>query len=219
MSRHFSPGRGPSPRRPEGSAAPAGWKPLISAGAAYGRRADSRGTAEAGQERGFGDVEPGLQVEGRVIGRAAPQVQRVPEEAVDGMGDDRRDGEIESRNRDAPLRVGGPPQPERPGNQPTEPTTGPVAPAAVEARRAGSHQPGAHAPGRGRRARGEAELAQDVSEVPVHRVLAQHQHMRDVGRLAVGAPMSGAPRSDVPMSGMSARCRYVAVMHIHTVGC
>ena len=42
----------------------------------------------------------------------------------------------------------------------------------------GSHQPGA--PGRGRNTRGQVELAEDIGQVPVHRVLAQHQPPGDV---------------------------------------
>jgi hypothetical protein len=45
----------------------------------------------------------------------------------------------------------------------------------------GSDQPGAHAPGRGRCARGEVEFAEDVGQVPVYGVLAQHQLPGDVG--------------------------------------
>jgi hypothetical protein len=44
----------------------------------------------------------------------------------------------------------------------------------------GSHQPGAHAPGRGRRAGGQAELAQDVGQMPVDGVLAQKKPLGDV---------------------------------------
>jgi hypothetical protein len=40
------------------------------------------------------------------------------------------------------------------------------------ARLAGSHQPGAHAPGRGRGAGGQAELVEDVGQVPLDGVLA-----------------------------------------------
>jgi DNA-binding SARP family transcriptional activator len=45
---------------------------------------------------------------------------------------------------------------------------------------AGSHQPGARGPGRGRGAGGEAELAQDVGQVAVYRVLAQEKPPGDV---------------------------------------
>ena len=41
--------------------------------------------------------------------------------------------------------------------------------------------PGARAPGRGRGAGGEAELAEDVAQVPVHGVLAEHELAGDVG--------------------------------------
>src|SRR5579862_2857948 len=47
----------------------------------------------------------------------------------------------------------------------------------------GSHQAGTHAPGRGRGARGEAELAEDVGKVPVDSVLAQYQALGDAGLL------------------------------------
>ena len=45
--------------------------------------------------------------------------------------------------------------------------------AAVVAPGSGSRQPGAYAPDRGRDTGGQAELAQDVGQVPVHGVLAQ----------------------------------------------
>ena len=44
-----------------------------------------------------------------------------------------------------------------------------------------SDEPGARAPGRGRGAGGEAELAEDVGQVPVHGVLAEHEPAGDVG--------------------------------------
>src|SRR5215469_7996481 len=43
------------------------------------------------------------------------------------------------------------------------------------------YQAGAHGPGRGRGAGGQSELAQDVGQVPVDRVLAQNKPLRDVG--------------------------------------
>ena len=47
-------------------------------------------------------------------------------------------------------------------------------------RGSGSDQPGAYAPGCGRGARGEVELTEDVGQVPVDRVLAEHQSLGDV---------------------------------------
>ena len=44
-----------------------------------------------------------------------------------------------------------------------------------------SDEPGARAPGCGRGAGGEAELAEDVGQVPVHGVLAEHELAGDVG--------------------------------------
>ena len=44
-----------------------------------------------------------------------------------------------------------------------------------------SGAPGARAPGRGRGAGGEAERAEDVGQVPVHGVLAEHELAGDVG--------------------------------------
>ena len=44
-----------------------------------------------------------------------------------------------------------------------------------------SDEPGAGAPGRGRGAGGEAELAEDVGQVPVHGVLAEHELAGDAG--------------------------------------
>jgi hypothetical protein len=57
------------------------------------------------------------------------------------------------------------------------------------ARSGQAHTSPVHGPGRGRGARGQAELAEDVGQVPVDRVLAQHQ-----------------PRGDVRMSDAAGQC-------------
>jgi hypothetical protein len=43
-----------------------------------------------------------------------------------------------------------------------------------------SNEPGAHAPGRGRGTGGQVELAENVGQVPVDRVLAQDKPLGDV---------------------------------------
>ena len=57
---------------------------------------------------------------------------------------------------------------------------GPSWPPAPMARRGQSIEPGPGGARRGRRARGEIELAQDVGDVPVDRVLAEHQPLGDL---------------------------------------
>jgi hypothetical protein len=70
-----------------------------------GGRADSGGTSEAGRKRVVGRTGPDLEIEGGVITRTAPQVERVPQRAVGRVRDHRRNGVVQARDRAAPVRL------------------------------------------------------------------------------------------------------------------
>jgi hypothetical protein len=62
-----------------------------------GRGAHLRRTSQADQKRDVGGIGPDLELEGSVNPWTAPQVNRVPQWAVGGVGDDRGDGEVQAR--------------------------------------------------------------------------------------------------------------------------
>ena len=70
----------------------------------------------------------------------------------------------------------------------------------------GSYQPGAHPPNRGRGAGGEVELAEDVGQVPVDRVLAQEKPLGVRGQAHPDQPtITGRPPRTYPPAAASSR--------------
>jgi hypothetical protein len=68
-------------------------------------RADSGGTSQADHKRVVGGTSPDLEIEGGVIPRTAPQIQRVPQRAVGCVREHRRNGVVQTRDRAVPVRL------------------------------------------------------------------------------------------------------------------